>query len=49
LGQGYLDILTEKRNQIFKVNKTIRADIARHYRAEVAAMEAGPHDLVSYQ
>lgn len=49
LGQGYLDILNEKRNQIFKTTKAIRADIAKHYRGQVRLLEAGPHDLVSYQ
>lgn len=49
LGQGYLDILNEKRNTIFKTTKEIRRDIARHYRAEVRLMDAGDHDLVSYQ
>ncbi len=49
LGQGYLDILNEKRNRIFKTTKPIRAEIAKHYRAELKLLEAGPHDLVSYQ
>jgi hypothetical protein len=49
VGTGYLDILTEKRNTIFKTNKAMRACIAKHYRQELRNMEAGPHDLVSYQ
>ena len=49
VGEGYLDILREKRNTIFKTNKTMRACIAKHYRQELKLMEAGPHDLVSYQ
>jgi hypothetical protein len=49
VGQGYLDILNEKRNQIFKTTQAIRKDIAKHYRAQIKLMEAGQHDLVSYQ
>ena len=49
VGQGYMDILNEKRNRIFKTTKAIRKEIARHYRAEIKLLEAGPHDLVSYQ
>ena len=49
LGKGYLDILNEKRNTIFKTTKAIRSDIAKHYRAEIKKLEAGPHTLVSYQ
>ena len=49
VGQGYLDILNEKRNQIFRTTKTIRSDIAKHYRGQIKLLEAGNHDLVSYQ
>jgi len=49
VGQGYLDILNEKRQRIVKVTAKDRKDIARHYRQEIKHMEAGPHDLVSYQ
>jgi hypothetical protein len=49
VGQGYLDILNEKRNTIFKTTSAIRSEIAKHYRAEIKLLEAGPHDLVSYQ
>jgi hypothetical protein len=49
VGQGYLDILNEKRNRIFKTTKAIRADIAKHYRNEIKLMESGPHDLLSFQ
>ena len=49
LGQGYLDILNEKRNRIFKTTKAIRSEIAKHYREQIKLMESGPHDLVSYQ
>ena len=49
VGQGYLDILNEKRQRIFKTTKAIRSDIAKHYREQIKLMEAGPHELVSYQ
>jgi hypothetical protein len=49
VGAGYLEILGEKRNQIFKTTKLTRKEIAAHYRAEIKLMEAGDHDLVSYQ
>lgn len=49
VGQGYLDILNEKRNQIFKTTEAARKEIAKHYREQVKLLEAGPHDLVSYQ
>jgi len=49
VGRGYLDILNEKRNQTFKTTKAIRSDIAKHYRQELKKLEAGTHDLVSYQ
>ena len=49
VGAGYLQILNEKRNGIFKNNKAIRAEITAHYRNEIKLMEAGRHDLISYQ
>ena len=49
LGAGYLAILNEKRQTIFKTTKPIRSEIAKHYRAEIKLLEAGPHTLVSYQ
>lgn len=49
VGQGYLDILNEKRNRIFKTTKASRAEIAKHYRQELKLLEAGGHTLVSYQ
>ena len=49
VGRGYLDILNAKRNQIFKTNKAIRAEIAKHYRGQIKLLEAGDHELVSYQ
>ena len=48
-GQGYLDILIEKRNQIMKTDKKLRAEIAKHYREEFRRMEsADSRDLVSW-
>jgi hypothetical protein len=49
VGQGYLDILNEKRNRIQKTTKLYRKEVAAHYRAEIKLMEQGPHDLVSFQ
>lgn len=49
LGQGYLDILNEKRQHLLKTNTKYRAAVAAHYRGQIKLMEAGPHDLVSYQ
>jgi hypothetical protein len=50
VGQGYLDILNEKRNQILKTTKPMRQDIAKHYRVEYKRMvNEGNYNLVSYQ
>lgn len=49
VGQGYLDILNEKRHQIQKDTAAYRKEVAAHYRAEIRKMEAGQHDLVSFQ
>ena len=49
LGQGYLDLLNEKRNRIFKTTKAIRSEIAKHYRSELRKMDESQHNLVSYQ
>lgn len=49
IGEGALEILNEKRNGIFKSTKAARAEIAKHYREQIRLMEAGEHDLVSYQ
>ena len=49
LGQGYIDILNHKRNTLLKTTKAMRKDIAAHYREQIKLMEAGHHDLVSYQ
>jgi hypothetical protein len=49
-GRGYLDILNEKKNRIFKVTPTIRKEIAAHYRAQVKELESGERRfLESYQ
>ena len=39
LGEGHMDLLRERRNKIFKTNKTVRAEIAKHYRQEYAKKE----------
>ena len=49
LGQGYLDILNEKRNRVQKTNPTYRKEVAKHYRNEIKLLESGPHTLVSFQ
>lgn len=38
-GEGELEILMEKRNQSFKVPKKEEAEIAKHYRRELAKIE----------
>jgi hypothetical protein len=49
LGSGHLDLLRERKNQIFKTNKVIRKEISAHYRAEFRRMVAsGDTDLVDY-
>ena len=47
-GQGYLDILNEKRRGILKTNKALRLEIGMYYRGEVKRLESGGADLVSY-
>lgn len=49
VGAGYLDILREKKNRIQKTTVAYRKEIAKHYRDQLKLMEAGPHDLVSFQ
>jgi hypothetical protein len=49
LGQGYLDILNEKRHRIQKTNKAYRAEVAAHYREQFKLLQAGGHELVSFQ
>ena len=49
LGAGHMDLLREKRNQILKSNRTLRLEIAKHYREEFRRMEKeGANDLVSW-
>ena len=49
LGKGHLDLLTEKRREHLKTNKTTRAEVAKHYREEFRRMEeSGDRDLVSW-
>lgn len=38
-GQGHMDILREKRNQIMKTNVQLRKEIAKHYREEYRKLE----------
>jgi hypothetical protein len=49
VGRGYLDILYEKKERIQKTNVAYRKDVAAHYRREIKLMEAGQHELVSFQ
>lgn len=37
-GAGHLEILNEKRNQIFKANDLVKKEISAHYRAELKKM-----------
>ena len=49
LGEGHMSLLLEKKNQILKVNKQIRADISKHYREEYRRMEQeNTRDLVAW-
>ena len=49
LGEGHMELLRERRNQILKTNKALRAEIAAHYRQEFRRMtETGDRNLVSY-
>lgn len=49
VGQGYLDILNEKRHKIQKDTKAYRKEVAAHYRQQIKLLEAGEHKLVSFQ
>lgn len=49
LGDGHMEILLEKRNQIFKTTKAIRSEIAAHYRQEYRKAEQDPgYKIISY-
>ena len=48
-GEGHMDILREKRNQILKTNQQLRKEISDHYRAEYRKIEQDPeYQPVSY-
>jgi hypothetical protein len=49
LGQGCIDILNEKRRRIQKTTAAYRKEVAKHYRAQIKLLEAGNHELVSFQ
>jgi len=49
LGQGHLDILNEKRRRIQKTTVAYRKEVAKHYRKQIKLLEAGGHELVSFQ
>ena len=56
LGQGHIDLLREKRENIVKVSKLEEKDIAKHYREELKTLEkkraegvTGRIEFVSYQ
>jgi len=49
IGQGMIQLLNEKRNKIQKTTKDYRKEVAKHYRREIKLMEAGEHELVSFQ
>lgn len=41
-GEGHMDILRHKRNQILKTNQQLRKEISDHYRAEYRKIEQDP-------
>ena len=48
-GHGHVDLLFEKRREIFKTTKSVRTDISRHYRNEFRHMvKENSRDLVGY-
>jgi len=56
LGQGHIDLLREKRENIVKVSKLEEKDIAKHYREQLKKMEeerkngaVGRLEFLSYQ
>ena len=49
LGEGHMELLRERKNQIFKTTKAIRAEIAKHYREEYRKLEADPnYKIIGY-
>ena len=50
LGDGFINLLIEKKNQIVKVSKQEEKDIGKHYKKEYERMvKDGTVDFVSYQ
>lgn len=48
-GQGHMDLLREKANQIYKTTKELRKEISAHYREQLKLAEADPHyEIVSW-
>jgi hypothetical protein len=48
-GEGHMDLLREKRNEIMKTNKDLRKEISDHYRAEYRKMlDDSEYDPVSF-
>jgi len=44
-----MELLRERKNQIFKTTKAIRAEIAKHYREEYRKLEADPnYKIIGY-
>ncbi len=49
-GDGFVDLLIEKKNSKTKVPKSEEADIAKHYRNELKKLEQDPdYEFVSWQ
>ncbi len=49
-GEGFIDMLREKRDMKLKVSKLEEKDIAKHYRAELKKLESGEtSDFESWQ
>ena len=49
VGEGFYDLLTERKNNKVRVSKLEEKDIAAHYRAELKKLEAGATDFESWQ
>lgn len=49
VGAGYLEILNEKKNRIQKTTAAYRKEVAKHYRQQLRIMQAGRHELESFQ
>ena len=49
LGEGHMEVLSQKRNTILKTTKAIRSEIAAHYRQEYRQAEQDEnYKIVSY-